>query len=75
MEILTGDAALIMLQRGIRIPPDAFTQSPHLLEMLELPDGRIAEHHLEFGMVHKLLCCSKEEAAAKRAIPLSRHML
>jgi hypothetical protein len=75
MEILTGDAALVMVRKSKRIPPNAFTQSPHLLEMMELPDGRVAEHHLEFGMVHKLLCCSIEEAAAKRAVPLSRNML
>jgi hypothetical protein len=72
MQILTGNDAIKMRNASERISTSAFTQSPHIQGMYRLPDGRIAEHHLEFGARHRLLIATIDEAKEMRSQPLNR---
>ena len=74
MTILTGNDALRAKDAATRISTSAFTMSPHLWGMYRLADGRIAEHHCEFGAHHRLLICTESEAAILRNRPMSRNL-
>jgi len=72
MKILTGNEAIRARNTGTRISASAFTQSPHLDGMYRLSDGMIAEHHVEFGVHHRLLIVTNDEATAMRTRTLNR---
>jgi hypothetical protein len=43
--------------------------------MYRMPDGRIAEHHVEYYAHHRLLIYTDEEARAIQNVPLHRHIM
>ena len=75
MTFLTGGDAIRARDGATRISASAITQSPWIEGMYRMPDGRIAEHHVEYYAHHRLLIYTDEEARAIQNVPLHRHIM